>query len=555
VSLNKFAPGKPFVELSLQDKLGAGLDAAAAKFKAFGKGVAVAGASIAAAGGVALGAIVGLATAAASNAAELNRMSQITGASVESLSTLGYAAARSQVEVESLYAGIEKMNKFLGTAQAGSAEATQALSRLGLSVGELVGLSPDEQFRTLADALSRVSSQAERTALATAVFGRGAFDLIPLLNEGGAGIRALEQDFRDMGGEVTQADATLGRQFLRNINAVTNAFKYASLAVGRALLPALVDATGWMRDVAKIIGTVAGGVVAWIKENKALVTTVVLVAGGVVALGAAIVGVGTAIAAAGFIITGMVAAISAVGAVIGAILSPFGLIIAAVVAVGGAFAGAAAAILYYTGAARAAIDWFRGEFGETMALVVEAFGGVTDAIKAGDLGLAFRIVGLTIQAVWTKCIEVLKSKWLDFRDWFLGVWNQALDRVGLQNTLGADREVLARRRESENAASANAIMESQNALRAAIEEANQAAASARRTPGVLSSGGGGPGNIIGATTAAVERGSVKEFEILAGAAQDTANRQLAELQRQNQMRRLIERWLERRGVEVRMADL
>jgi hypothetical protein len=255
----------------------------------------------------------------------------------------------------------------------------------------------------------------------------------------------------------------------------------------------------------------------------------------------------------------MVAAISAVGAVIGAILSPFGLIIAAVVAVGGAFAGAAAAILYYTGAARAAIDWFRGEFGETMALVVEAFGGVTDAIKAGDLGLAFRIVGLTIQAVWTKCIEVLKSKWLDFRDWFLGVWNQALDRVGLQNTLGADREVLARRRESENAASANAIMESQNALRAAIEEANQAAASARRTPGVLSSGGGGPGNIIGATTAAVERGSVKEFEILAGAAQDTANRQLAELQRQNQIaeetRRLIERWLERRGVEVRMADL
>jgi hypothetical protein len=42
--------GQAFVELSLQDKLGAGLDAAAAKFKAFGKGVAVAGASVAAPG-------------------------------------------------------------------------------------------------------------------------------------------------------------------------------------------------------------------------------------------------------------------------------------------------------------------------------------------------------------------------------------------------------------------------------------------------------------------------------------------------------------------------
>jgi hypothetical protein len=217
-------------------------------------------------------------------------MSQITGASVESLSTLGYAAARSQVEVESLYAGIEKMNKFLGEATAGSAEANQALARLGLSVGQLQGMSPDEQFRTLADALSRVSSQAERTALATAVFGRGAFDLLPLLNQGGAGIRGLEQDLRDMGGEVTAADAQLGREFLRNINSITKAFQYAALAVGRALLPALVDATSWMRDVAKVIGTVAGGVVAWVKENKALVTTVVLVAGGVVALGTAIVG-------------------------------------------------------------------------------------------------------------------------------------------------------------------------------------------------------------------------------------------------------------------------
>jgi hypothetical protein len=154
---------------------------------------------------------------------------------------------------------------------------------------------------------------------------------------------------------------------------------------------------------------------------------------------------------------------------------------------------------------------------------------------------------------------VLKSKWLDFRDWFLGVWNQALGRVGLQNTLGADREVLARRRESENAASANAIMESQNALRAAIEEANQAAASARRTPGVLSSGGGGPGNIIGATTAAVERGTVGSLRFWPGPRRTrrtgSSPNDSGRTGSRRRLRRLIERWLERRGVEVRMADL
>jgi hypothetical protein len=540
--------GQAFVELSLQDKLSAGLDAAAAKFKAFGKGVAVAGASIAALGAAVLGPLVGLATAAASNAAELNRMSQITGASVESLSTLGYAAARSQVEVESLYAGIEKMNKFLGEATAGSAEANQSLARLGLSVGQLQGMSPDEQFRTLADALSRVSSQAERTALATAVFGRGAFDLLPLLNQGGAGIRGLEQDLRDMGGEVSAADAQLGREFLRNINSISKAFQYAALAVGRALLPALVDATFWMRDVAKVIGTVAGGVVAWVKENKALVTTVVLVAGGVVALGTAIVGIGTAIAAAGFVITGFVSAIAAAGAVIGAILSPVGLIITAVVAVGAAFAAGIAALLYFTGAGGAAISWLGQQFAEWKTIVSDAFGGVMDAINAGNFGLAFRIVGLTLQLAWVRAIEFLKQKWLDFRDWFLGIWDEALGQVGFESTIRVDRR-------AENEQSAAAIAAATAALRAAIEEANRARQQQQQRP---TTAAGGVGNIVAGTTAAVERGTVREHEILAGNAADLQRQQLLTAQRQlreqEELNSNLERWLGRR-VDIRTLEL
>ena len=75
------------------------------------------------------------------------QMSQRTGISVETLSELGYAAQLSGVDVETLETAIKRMQKTIIGAAEGSQAAVEALAELGLTVEDLRGLSPDQQFK------------------------------------------------------------------------------------------------------------------------------------------------------------------------------------------------------------------------------------------------------------------------------------------------------------------------------------------------------------------------------------------------------------------------
>jgi trimeric autotransporter adhesin len=64
----------------------------------------------------------------------------------------------------------------------GSANQTRAFQQLGLSLRDLQGLSPDQQFERIATALSGVEDPAQRTALAMEVFGRSGRAAINMLD-------------------------------------------------------------------------------------------------------------------------------------------------------------------------------------------------------------------------------------------------------------------------------------------------------------------------------------------------------------------------------------
>ena len=110
----------------------------------------------------ALGAIgVGLSAAAISSAVkhttelgdELFKMSQRVGASVEELSTLRYAFDLAGVSMEDMDGLLVKLNKKLGEAGAGSAEAGQFLKQFGINVAEIRNgtLTTDEALKRIAD--------------------------------------------------------------------------------------------------------------------------------------------------------------------------------------------------------------------------------------------------------------------------------------------------------------------------------------------------------------------------------------------------------------------
>jgi hypothetical protein len=90
----------------------------------------------------------------------------------------------------------------------GLSTQVDAFRALGLSAADFEGLSPDEIFKRIADAVQASGKSIQVTGALMDIFGAkiGA-DLVNLLEQGAAGIEAFEQEIKDLGLELTNVDA------------------------------------------------------------------------------------------------------------------------------------------------------------------------------------------------------------------------------------------------------------------------------------------------------------------------------------------------------------
>src|SRR5579885_1790805 len=213
-SAKNIRAGGAFVELFADDsKLVRGLRAAQKKLQAFGAVVQSLGKGLF---GIGAGLGTPMATAAklfADAGSDLVDMSQRTGASVEALSELGYAAEQSGSDLATLEGGLRKMQKAVVAAANGSDSAVATLSQLGLTAQQLQRLSPDQQFELIADRLAQIQNPAERAALAMELFGKTGTSLLPLMTNGAEGIIALRQQARELGLVMSTEDAQAAEAF------------------------------------------------------------------------------------------------------------------------------------------------------------------------------------------------------------------------------------------------------------------------------------------------------------------------------------------------------
>lgn len=128
-------------------------------------------------------ALVSFAKKAIDTAGRITDLGQQIGFAANTLSALETPLAKSGATLDQFAASVNLMNANIGNAVSGNEELAKKFSRLGLSVEELQKLSPEQQFYTIADALSRVETQYEQTEIGRAIFGRGFSALIPLLKD------------------------------------------------------------------------------------------------------------------------------------------------------------------------------------------------------------------------------------------------------------------------------------------------------------------------------------------------------------------------------------
>ncbi|MFA6805224.1 MAG: hypothetical protein WCR17_04535 [Candidatus Methanomethylophilaceae archaeon] len=202
--------GGAYVELSAKDgKLSAGLKSAEAKLARFGaatkllqvklnsisrgfaataQGINNVSNGLMSAGGkifgvaTLMGGALGYAVKQAMDLGEqLDKMSARTGASVEWLSAMRYAADMSGATIEDVENALKGMNETLAEASIGRGRGLVWLKELGIDLADLEGLSTEQKFEKFADSISKVEDAAKRTKYATALFRGGGEKLLPMI--------------------------------------------------------------------------------------------------------------------------------------------------------------------------------------------------------------------------------------------------------------------------------------------------------------------------------------------------------------------------------------
>lgn len=168
------------------------------------------------------------------NADRLGDFAKQAGVSVESMSRLGYAAGQSGSDIESLNTGLGALSKTAVAAASGSKEAVEAFTAMGVEVRRTDGSlkSTDDLLLEIADSFSKHADGAEKSAVAQRVFSKSGKELIPLLNQGSAGIEELTARADALGITVstqTQQAADDLNDTLATLGAITQG------VVGRAL--------------------------------------------------------------------------------------------------------------------------------------------------------------------------------------------------------------------------------------------------------------------------------------------------------------------------------
>jgi soluble cytochrome b562 len=136
----------------------------------------------AALGAVALaGSIVALTRSSANQIDSLSKQAAQVGILTRNFQAMSLVANEAGVSTETLTSQIAFMQRNLVELGRGTALQTRAFQQLGLTIRDLQGLSPDQQFERIATALAGVQDPAQRTALAMEVFGRSGRAAINML--------------------------------------------------------------------------------------------------------------------------------------------------------------------------------------------------------------------------------------------------------------------------------------------------------------------------------------------------------------------------------------
>ena len=223
-----------------------------------------------------IGALAALTKQAINSADELYKMSQRIGVSVESLSTLKYAADLSDLSMEQLQASLKKLSVNLyDVAHGQGKDAAAAFNELGLNLTDASGKGKltEDVLLDVAEKFSVMGDGAEKSAIAVKLFGKSGLDMIPFLNQGKDGIKALTNEAEKLGLKMTTEFAQKAEAFNDSLTTMNYMTKGVGVTIAQQLMPTLFSLSGSLTTLAtdSDLATTSGGALAIVLKSIATI--------------------------------------------------------------------------------------------------------------------------------------------------------------------------------------------------------------------------------------------------------------------------------------------
>ena len=177
---------------------------------------------------------------------KMGKMAQSVGLSVESLSGLAFAAELSDINLDELGARLTNLNRRAKEGARGVKSYRQAFDALGITLTDSQDSlrTTEELLLDIADRFSKMEDGTIKAALATDIFSNAGVKMIPFLNQGREGIKAITEAAERMGLVISTETAAAAENFNDSLTILRGAAKGLAFELTKNLLPALADLTG-----------------------------------------------------------------------------------------------------------------------------------------------------------------------------------------------------------------------------------------------------------------------------------------------------------------------
>jgi len=198
---------------------------------------------------------------------EARKLAQAAGLTTEAFTGLQFAAGQSGVNVTELSGALTRLSRSMSDAATIGGRPAEVFARLGISVKDSEGSlrSADAVLSDLADQFQAMPDGVGKTAAAVELLGRSGAKLIPLLNGGSEGIKALTAQAQRLGLVMSDEQAIASERFNDSLSALGGASRGAANTVSAELLPTLNLMSGLFLDLAEnsetasVFATLLGG--------------------------------------------------------------------------------------------------------------------------------------------------------------------------------------------------------------------------------------------------------------------------------------------------------